>query len=60
MKFEIYDLGFDCYRVVEKSLFNEVNVFDVTDVENLMNIIKDISMNARINRQKQPKFIFLF
>lgn len=60
MKFEIYDLGFDCYRVVEKSLFNEVNVFDVTDVENLMNIIKDISMNARNNRQKQPKFVFYF
>lgn len=59
MQFEIYDLDF-CYRVVEKSLFKEVNVFDVTDVENLMDIIKDISMNARFNRQHQPKFVFYF
>lgn len=60
MKFEIYDLGFDNYRVVEKSLFKEVNAFDVTGVDNLMIIIKDISINARNNRQIQPKFIFLF
>lgn len=60
MQFEIYDLGFDCYRVVEKLLFKEVNVFDVTDFENLRDIIKDISMNARNNFQKQPKFVFYF
>lgn len=60
MQFEVYEIGVDKYRVVEKSLFNEVNVFDVTHAENLMNIIKDISMNARNNRHKQPKFIFLF
>lgn len=60
MQFEVYEIGVDKYRVVEKSLFNEVNVFDVTHAENLMNIIKDISMNARNNRYKQPKFIFLF
>lgn len=60
MKVEIYDLGFDCYRVVQKSLFKDVNVFDVTDVDNLRDIIKDISMNTRNNCQKQPKFVFYF
>lgn len=60
MLIEIYDLGFDCYRVVQKSLFKVVNVFDVTDVDNLSDIIKDVSMNVHNNCQKQPKFVFYF
>lgn len=48
------------YLVVQKLLFKDVNVFDVTDVDNLRDIIKDISMNARNNCQKQPKFVFYF
>lgn len=59
MQIEIYDLDF-CYRVVEKSWHKKDVVYDLSDWSKVSDKIKYLSMNARVNCQKQPTFVFYF
>lgn len=59
MLIEIYELDFK-YRVVEKSWHKKDNVYDLSDWSEVSDKIKFLSMNARVNRQKQPTFVFYF
>ncbi len=59
MQIEIYDLDF-CYRVVVKSWLKKDIVYDLSDWSEVSDKIKHLSLNACINCQKQPTFVFYF